>query len=233
MRLKTMLINIHRIVHAVSIYKRHLFIAIFILCLIGAVSAWEGLIKDNVIPKKFGIVESGTIYRSGRIAPRLIKTVVTKYNIKAIISLSGDSVSELSDNAERKISQEMGIERLIFSLKGNGTGDVNDYVRIVAAICQFQREGKPVLVRCAAGAQRTGGIIAVYRLIIENEDINFIKNEMIQYGHNPNKNPSLRLFLNSNIPAIAEKLKDMGVIDEIPSSLSAVRADSEIQLQLF
>ena len=110
-------------------------------------------------------------------------------------------------------------------MSGNGTGDIGDYAKAVAAIYRAQQENKPVLVHCAAGTHRTGGVIAAYRLLIQHKDADAVRAEMMQYGFNPNKHTNLRMFLNNNMMAIAEKLKAMGVIDKVPASIPAIKAD--------
>jgi protein tyrosine/serine phosphatase len=211
-------IDTDKIVRWMSAHKQPLLTAVMILCVAGIVCAWEGVVKDRVFPKNFGVVEAGQIYRSGQIAPSLIKKVLLNYNIKVIISLAGDSSEE-----EKQAAKEIGVERLIFSMRGNGTGSVADYAGAVAAIYRAQQENKPVLVHCAAGTHRTGGVIASYRLIVQKKDVDFVRNEMIHYGFKPDKNINLRTFLNNNMMNIAEELKKMGVIDKMPSSIPEIK----------
>jgi protein tyrosine/serine phosphatase len=209
--------DVLKVLKTTSPHKRQIIIAAAVICLIGTIFLWQEVIKDRVIPKNFGVVEEGRIYRSGQISPSLIKKVLLKYQIKEIISLSGNSSDE-----EIKIAEELGIKRVVFSLRGNGTGDVNDYAKIVAEICQAQKEKKPVLIHCVAGAQRTGGAIAAYRLIIQHKDVNSVRVEMIHYGFDPDDDTNLRNFLNNNMMKIAEKLKKMGVIDTMPSLIPKI-----------
>jgi hypothetical protein len=108
--------NVHKILGWVSARKRQFLIAVISLGLIGGICAWEGFAKDIFFPKNFGVVEPGQIYRSGKISPFLIGKVLTKYNIKVIITLSGDSETSVPNTAERKAAKEMGIERLVFSI---------------------------------------------------------------------------------------------------------------------
>jgi protein tyrosine/serine phosphatase len=93
---------------------------------------------------------------------------------------------------------------------------------VVAAICQAQQENKPVLVHCAVGTHRTGGVIAAYRLIVQKKDVNFVRDEMVHYGFDPDKNTTLRTFLNNNMITIAEELKTMGVIEKTPPSIPEI-----------
>jgi protein tyrosine/serine phosphatase len=195
---------------------------VLLAALILAFACWEVGVKDQFYPKNFGVVEEGQIYRSGRIASRLIKNLLLKYKIKVVISLSGDSNSN-PNMAESQAVAELGIKRSIYFLRGNGTGDVNDYAEVVAEICRDQKEKKPVLIRCIAGAQRTGGIIVAYRLIVQQKDVNSVRAEMISYGFDPTENKNLRVFLNNNMMKIAGELKKMGVIDKIPPSIPEIK----------
>jgi protein tyrosine/serine phosphatase len=214
---------LQKILRLISPHKRLIVIGLTLFCIVSMLIAWDKFIKDYVIPKNFGVVEAGQIYRSGHISSLLIKKILMKYNIKGVISLTGDSTSSVFSNAERKAVSELGIERLIFSLRGNGTGDVNDYAKIIAVICRFQREGKPVLIHCVSGAERTGGVIAAYRLIVQGRDVGSVREEMSHYGFNPDVDINLRRFLNDNIMEIAKRLKQMGVINQVPSLTPKIR----------
>ena len=192
---------------------------ITVLLIAGTVWLWEDLIKDRVIPKRFGVVEQGRIYRSGQISSALVKRILAKYKIRTIVSLSGDSQDDIDKNAERQAAEELGIKRLIFPLRGNGTGNINNYAGAVAAICQAQKNGKPVLVHCTAGAQRTGGVIAAYRLLVQKKDAPFVLEEMMSYGWDPKDNANLIPYLNSHMEQLAVLLQKMEIIDTVPNPI--------------
>ena len=203
-------------------HRRQLITAAVVLCLIGSFALWQKLLKNDFFPKRFGVVENGRIYRSGQLSRWLIEKTLLKYNIKVIVCLTGDSVEDVDKNTEKKVAERLGIERYVFSLAGNGTGDVNDYAEAITAIYQAREKGKPVLIHCAAGARRTGGIIAAYRLLVEKKDSPFVFNEMMSYGWNPQKNASLLPYLNSNMGKLAFLLMQKGVIDKIPTPLPQI-----------
>lgn len=205
-----------------SPHRRQIIIATVVLSLVGIIFVWEGFIKDSVVPKKFGVVEKGQIYRSGQLSRWLVEKTLVKYNIKVIVGLSGDSADDLDKNAEKQAAAKLGIERQVFSLSGNGTGDINNYAKAIAMICRAKKEGKPVLVHCSAGAQRAGGVIAAYRLLIEKKDVPFTLREMKHYGWTPKDNPDLLPYLNSHMEELASMLKQMGVINSIPNSLPQI-----------
>jgi protein tyrosine/serine phosphatase len=173
----------------------------------------------NFIPKRFGVVEQGRIYRSGQISAPLMKKFLTKHNIRVIVDLTGNDPNDPDQQAEKKAAAELNITALRFPLGGKGTGDVNSYANAVAAIADAQKNNLPVLVHCAAGAQRTGGVIAVYRLLVQKKDPVFVISEMKHYGWNPKDNPALAPYLNSNMAELTVKLKQAGAIDEIPNPL--------------
>jgi hypothetical protein len=203
-------------------YKRQLIIAAVLLCLIVTLSIWKGPLKNDFVPKRFGIVEDGKIYRSGQLSRWLVERTLRKYNIKVIVSLTGDSNETADKDEEQEAAAKFGIERYNFSLSGNGTGDVNDYAKAIAAICQAKEKGKPVLVHCAAGTQRVGGVIAAYRLLIEKKDVPYILNEMRSYDWSPEKNPYLLPYLNGNMEKLTFLLKQKGVIDKIPNPVPQI-----------
>jgi protein tyrosine phosphatase (PTP) superfamily phosphohydrolase (DUF442 family) len=201
-----------------SIFKICL-ICLAILLIGGGVWAWEGIIKDRVIPKRFGVVQEGQLYRSGLISASLVKKVLLKYKIKVIIDLAANSPDGGDRKAEKQAATELGIERLTFPLRGDGTGDINNYARAIAAIVQAKQEHKPVLVHCNAGLQRTGGVIAAYQLLVEQKAPSFVYREFTRYDWDPWNDTALMKYVNSHMEELAVLLKKMGVISKIPSPL--------------
>ena len=190
-----------------------------------AIWAWFDIIRYQIVPKRFGVVEQGRIYRSGQISAPLIKKILTKYNIRVIIDLSSADPNNHDKQAEKQVAAELNIKVLRFSMSGNGTGDVNDYASAVAAIVNAEKQNLPVLVHCAAGAQRTGGVIAAYRLLVQKMDPNIVEDEIEKYGCDIDNKPVLRSYLNDNMAKLAMLLKQAGVINEIPSPLPQLPRD--------
>ena len=203
--------------------RRWVFVAGLAIAIGLAIWAWFGIIRYNIIPKRFGVVEQGRIYRSGQISAPLIKKILTKYNIRVIIDLTSHDPNNHDKQAEKQAAAGLNIKVLKFPMSGNGTGDVNDYVSAVAAIANAEKQNLPVLVHCAAGAARTGGVIATYRLLVQKADPNIVVNEMGKYGYPIHDNKrSLLPFLNNNMAEFAIRLKQAGVIQEIPDPLPQI-----------
>jgi protein tyrosine/serine phosphatase len=176
-------------------------------------------IKNHIIPKHFGVVKEGCVYRSGQLSGTLVKRVLARYKIKVIVDLTFANPKDADQQAESKAAEELGIELVRLPLGGDGTGDINRYAYAITEIVDGQRKGKPVLVHCAAGAQRTGGVIAAYRLLVEKKDPAFVLEELERYGWKPEHDKRLLIYLNGNMGELASLLKKMNVIDDVPDPL--------------
>ncbi|MHC5061833.1 MAG: dual specificity protein phosphatase family protein, partial [Planctomycetota bacterium] len=177
---------------------------------------WEEVLEDRLIPKRWGAIEAGAIYRSGRLSGTLVEKTLKKYQIKTIVSLTGETPAE---QTQKTAAKKLGIEVKRFPLRGNGTGDFVHYAEAIMAMVKARNQGKPVLVHCASGAQRTGGVTACYRLLIENQTPEFVYKEMQRYDWKPHRNPVLVDYINQNLPAIAAYLKNKGIIEKIQDPL--------------
>ena len=194
-------------------------------CLVGGgVWFWEGVAKDRLLPKRWAVVEEGRIYRSGQLSAALVKKTLQRHGIKVIVALTGAMPNDRDQAAEQRAADELGIELLRFPLKGDGTGEVSQYARAVAAVAEAKRQGKPVLVHCAAGAQRTGGVIACYQLLVEHQSPADVVTEKRQHGWDPRDNPALLPYLNQNLGEIAALLREQGIIESIPDPLPVLSA---------
>lgn len=160
---------------------------------------WHKLIKDYVIPRNFGVVEPGMIYRSGRLKTNVLRDLHDEYKLRTIIDLGAFTPGSDEDNAEQQLSDELGMERVRFSLEGDGTGDPNAYVRTLHMMVDPARQ--PVLVHCSAGAQRTSAAVILYRHLIEGMPIEKAYPESFEYKHEAD-NYHLLAYLADNIEVI-------------------------------
>lgn len=183
------------------------------------------LLRDHFVPKRWGVVEKGAIYRSGQLSRNLVKKMLATNHIQRVVDLTFDDPNDKNHSAELAAIAELGIERRLCPLLSDGTGDVHIYAEAVAAVAEAAREGKPVLVHCAAGAQRTGGVVAFYRLLVQKKSPEFVLAEMQKYQYDPRRSPRLLEYVNTNIGQIAEDLVKDGTIDRVPEPLPRLPAD--------
>ena len=145
--------------------------------------------RYQFIARNFGVVEAGEIYRSGRLTPRMFRKVVGENNIRTVLDLGAYVPGSPEDLREQQLAEELGAERYRFYLDGDGTGNPNYYVQALRLMSD--PEAQPILIHCAAGAQRTGVIVLLYRHIIQGQDLAHAYPESFQYKHKPDEWPLL------------------------------------------
>jgi len=145
--------------------------------------------------------------------------------IGRIVVLSAAGANPADVAAEESAAADLAIDRKIFPLSGDGTGNLDTYAAAVAAIDQAVKHHQPVLVHCVAGAQRTGGVIAVYQLLVEKRRPAQVMAQLRRYGHDPTANPRLLNYLNDNMSELAQKLVDLGVIAQKPNPIPTLPVD--------
>lgn len=176
-----------------------------------ALVTWNNGLRQFLFPKKWGVVEPGRIYRSGQISPRLIERALERNHIGLVIDLSSDNNED--ERAEHDATSRLNIPRLDMFLHGNGVGDPNVYVKALSAIIEADRKHTPVLVHCQAGTERTGGVIAAYRILVEGQSQETAFAEARSYGHSDRENPHLVPFVREHLEEWRAELIRRHLID--------------------
>jgi len=185
----------------------------------GGIWLWKEVLEDRLIPKRFGVVEAGLIYRSGQLSQYLVRRTLADHDIRVIVDLTGVEPDSPDEQAEIAAADKLGIERHVFPLGGDGRGDITAYVEAIKLIHRAVQEKQPVLVHCAAGSQRTGAAIAFYRVLIQGESPREAEREMADYGWSARKNHALLEYMDTHMAELAEKLVAEHVIDRVPDPL--------------
>ncbi len=178
----------------------------------------EYWIPDH-FPTKWGCVEPNSIYRSGQLSDALVERTLKKHGIQVIVALNGANPDDPWKVAEEQAAEKLGIEFKRFELKGNGTGDIENYAKTIEAIFQAKQQDKRILVHCSAGELRSGGTLGCYRMLINGDDPKEVRKEMLRYGYEPKRDDALIPFINDNMGKLAELLVEKGVLQEVPDPL--------------
>lgn len=198
--------------------NRWIVIFIVVLIVAGGWRYWHKQLRHRVIPRRFGVVEHGQVYRSGKIHPQLIRKVIEKNGIDVIVGLSGRYEPEAA------VAEELDLEANWYHLHGDGTGDIRVYADAIENIVEATGQGKAVLVHCSAGTMRTGAAVAFYRMLVQGQcDSRRIVEEMKKYDWKT-KDSVLPSYVNRNIYTLAVMLKARGVIDEIPNPIPQIES---------
>ena len=194
-------------------------VLIAVAVIAGGVIGWQN-IKRHIFPRHWEVVDQGMVYRSGELSSTLVKSTWEKHNIKTVVNLIGkDEQDDPAHEAAATAATELGINRAFFPLIGDGTGAVESYVGAVKAIVESKSQNNPVVVHCAAGTYRTGGVVAAYRTLVEGWTGKAAYEEMISEGVKPGPATPLVVYLNAHIGEIAQRLVEEGVIEKVPDPL--------------
>lgn len=185
------------------------------------IATWDA-VKYRFIPKRFGVVVPGEVFRSGQISQYQFAPTIRKHGIDVVIDLNGVDPADVDQAAEIAAYDALGIENYRFKLEGNGTGVVENYVNAIVTLAECHRAGKSVLVHCHAGTQRTGSVVAAYRVLVLGESPQAAFSELAQYGWNADSDQVLLLYLNGHMQHVAEELVSRGVITHVPDPIPVV-----------
>lgn len=164
------------------------------LTLIAAILAASGVvyatvIRPEIVPKRFGVVAEGKVYRSGRLTPGTLTRIHREKGIRTVIDFGAWEPGSIEEQREQRTAEALGINRHVFRLEGDSRGDPNAYVKALRIMSD--PAAQPVLVHCSAGSERTGCAVMLYRTFEENATPQAAYEEAQRFDHEPSKNPYL------------------------------------------
>lgn len=187
------------------------------------IALWFTSLRYYVFPKRWGTVVPGVVFRSGQISRFLIVPTLQQHRIQHIICMTSPDAKDQDQQAELAAAKGLGIEHVFLPLNGRGIGKVEHFTQAVARLAKSAQQGEPVLVHCHAGTQRTGGIVAAYRLLIEQRSPQFVLDELRSYGWNPRRDRVLVDFVNEHLNEAAAELVAAGCLEHVPHPLPVLR----------
>lgn len=146
-------------------------------------------VVPNLVPKNFGVVEEGRLYRSGELTTAALRSVIEEHGIRTVIDFGAHDHDPEAERREQAVTDLLGVKRHVLYLHGDGRGDPNRYLEALRIMSD--PEQGPVLVHCAAGAQRTGCAVALYRSLVQGWDDDRALGEAGEYRHDPEDNPKM------------------------------------------
>lgn len=167
-------------------------IDVFLVALL-AVTLWH----FNLEEYNFGVVERGKIYRSAQPDKQFLEKMKTEYGLKTIVVVGGGI-----KDFEKKFAQthDITIYSLPMSTKKAPSDElVNRFLKIV-------RDEKlcPMLIHCKAGADRTGLMIAIKRIEIDNWTLKQAKREMRRHKYIALFHPTFNKYLKKRYEALTK-----------------------------
>ncbi|QDU82421.1 hypothetical protein Pla110_41770 [Polystyrenella longa] len=195
-------------------------ILLLILIVAALTLFWRKQFYYQYFPKRWAEVYQGELYRSGQLSNSLVTRVLKENRIDVVVDLTSWEPGNVDQQAELNACHQLQIEHHRFPLKGDGTGDLDIYAAAVHCIDNAIEHHQRVLVHCAAGLQRTGGVLAMYKLHVRGESTRNVFNALQQFGFwNESVNVKLIPFLNQNRRELAERLRGTGSMTLNPADI--------------
>ncbi|WLT07110.1 tyrosine-protein phosphatase [Gilliamella apis] len=159
---------------------------ILLCCLSFFISSCQSNINSNLIPNNFYQV-SNDIYRSEQPSLKQIKQL-DKFGIKTIINLR-------LWHSDRDKVVNTGITEVWINMRA---GNISDK-KIIQILKTIKNSPKPILIHCWHGSDRTGVVVAMYRLIFQNWSKRQVIDELMQpeFGHHYNIYPNIKNYIDN------------------------------------
>jgi len=144
-------------------------------------AAFNALAAENPIIPNFAKVADG-IYRGGRPRKNGVQEL-KRLGIKTIVNLKGNlSLTETDDATdERQWTTETGLKYVYVPMSPSTAPMTKSIDEALKSI--IDPANQPVFVHCYRGSDRTGTVIAAYRITHDGWDIEKAYEKMNRYGH--------------------------------------------------
>lgn len=168
-------------------------VALWLLAVIGG-----GLFAWFEAPApRFDCVEAGVLYRSGQPGADALQVLMDRYGIKTIVNLRSNEKVRRDPLGRQEIqfAHKNGIKLFILPYGDPSPGvQAEEFLQIVK-----DPANQPVLVHCAAGKERSGVMVAVYRMRVNHWSPARAIQEMTTYGFEPAEKPDMRDFVRNHL----------------------------------
>lgn len=129
----------------------------------------------------FQVIEQD-MYRSGRPAVAQLEMLAESFNIRTILSLETYALDKKYEKQAKEAAEDIGIEVINVPISPVGHLDKAAVKKALEALKTLPR---PILIHCYRGAERTGIVVAAYRISVGRWTYDQAIKEMDSYGFNP------------------------------------------------
>lgn len=151
-------------------------LAILVFLLIGYVLA-------VIVQGNFRSITPAEAYRSGQLGSDKLAEYVKQYNIKSILNLRGKHAGESWYEDEVAMSAKLNLPHYDVGLSSDHELTESE-VRQLMEI--FEKAPRPILIHCQAGADRSGLVAAMWKVVVDKEPKDLAEKQLsLWYGHMP------------------------------------------------
>lgn len=131
----------------------------------------------------FHPITQGEAYRSAQLDRDELAYYIKKYNIRSIVNLRGENLDKPWYREEAKVSAEFNVAHYDIPLSASRELDDEDIKKLTEI---FKTAPRPVLIHCQAGADRSGLVAAMWKVVVDKEPKSEANKQLsILFGHIP------------------------------------------------
>ena len=161
--------------------KRKVKIAVTIIVVLLLLSAGFALYINE--QGNFHPITEGEAYRSGQLDMDEFEYYIKKYNIRSIVNLRGENPSKPWYKEEIMFCDANNIKHYDLSLSSSKAPNREDVRKLMDI---FNNAPRPVLIHCLAGADRSGLVAAMWKVIVDKEPKEEAEKQLsLFFGHVP------------------------------------------------
>ena len=133
-----------------------------VLLIVGSCPCTSPIVVGETLAN-FHIVAPGQAYRSAQPDAAGLENVISQLGIQTVVNLRGHNPGKYWYDAELQVCQAMGVTLADHPMSAHSlpSGEL-----LAAIIDTLQGAEYPILIHCAGGADRSGAIAAIYRMLI-------------------------------------------------------------------
>lgn len=189
---------------------------------IGFVAWWLDVGRYHWEKKRWREVLPGTMWRSGQVHPGVIGPTLDAYDIDLVVDLDGGNEQRWDGRGEVREVRRRGLAHVqVDRLDGSGIGDPENYKQVLTSVRRAVVNGDRVWIHCAAGTQRTGAVMAMYRVLFEGWDGSRAFDEYLDVRGKADKG-ILFPFINKHLGEITDHLVEEGLLERRPDPLPEI-----------
>jgi protein tyrosine/serine phosphatase len=131
----------------------------------------------------FHEITPGEAYRSAQLDGDELEHYIKKYGIRSILNLRGENAEMQWYRDEIKISNSYNLAHYDIALSSSIEPTKEEARKIVEI---FKTAPRPLLIHCQAGADRSGLVAAMWKVVVDKESKSNAKKQLsFLYGHIP------------------------------------------------
>ncbi|MBU0638623.1 MAG: tyrosine-protein phosphatase [Planctomycetes bacterium] len=131
-------------------------------CGLGALDDFAPLTPTD----NFHVIEPGRAYRSAQLDATSIRLASDVLGIRTIVNLRGENEQDLWYQRERAVTEDLGVTLVDVRMSASALPPREELLRLYDA---FVSAEYPILLHCKSGADRTGAVAAIWRMVVLGE----------------------------------------------------------------